>query len=197
MGRMATSNLPEALDLHRLVQDNADYLFNYALRHFPEEDTARELVQETLLAAVESAARFKGESSPRTWLTSILRFKIIDTIRRRTRENPVKIIEERDEDMNRYFDDVEHWRSDVGPLPWTSDPEAGLSQKQFAMTLEDCLEKLPQRHRQVFLLREIDDLGAEEICNNLGLSATNLRVLLFRCRVHLRDCLNGQWFGKK
>lgn len=184
------------LDLDELVREHADYLFQYALRHFPQKDTAQELVQETLLAAIESAENFRGEAAPRTWLTSILRFKIIDQIRRQTRDKVLSGVESTEhlDPDNYYFDENEHWRTQTGPLPWQLDPENFASQKQFMRKLDGCLQKLPPRHRQAFLLKEVDDVDSEKLCNDLELSATNLRVLLCRSRVMLRECLDKQWF---
>lgn len=186
----------QTLDLEQLVLEHADYLFQYALRHFPQKDTAQELVQETFLAAIESAENFRGEAAPRTWLTSILRFKIIDQIRRQTRDKVLPSAEGTDhlDPDNHYFNEHEHWRTQTGPLPWQFDPENFASQKQFMIKLEDCLQKLPPRQRQAFLLKEVDEVDSEKLCNDLELSATNLRVLLCRSRVMLRECLDRQWF---
>lgn len=184
------------IDFNLLIEQEADYLFRYARRHFPSEDVAEDLVQETLLAAIESALRFKGESSPRTWLTSILRHKIIDRIRKSGRE----ILRAEEEDAERYltpyFDQNGHWRQERGPRPLRESPERNLSDKQFLEVLQVCLGKLSGRLRHVFLLREIDGLTPEDICNELGLSATNLRVMLHRARVQLRDCLEKRWMNE-
>ena len=178
------------------VEDQSDYLYNYALVHFPNKDIAQDLVQETFLAALENFKGFQGKSSPRTWLTSILRHKIIDRIRKNSREDLKKgSVGESNEDRD-YFDEVEHWRIEKGPLPWKEDPENVIIQKEFISVLQKCLKKLPHRQREVFLLREFDNLEQKEICNKFDLSPTNCRALLFRSRLHLRNCLNKIWYPR-
>ncbi|WON83831.1 sigma factor [Chromobacterium haemolyticum] len=71
----------------RDIEAERPYLFRYALAQLREKDAADEVVQETLLAALESRASFSGKSTLRTWLTSILRFKLIDALRRKGKEN--------------------------------------------------------------------------------------------------------------
>ncbi len=65
------------------VAQHADYLYSYALTRLEDEESCRDLVQETFLAALEKLADFKGQSSERTWLTAILKYKIIDVYRKR------------------------------------------------------------------------------------------------------------------
>ncbi|RIL09036.1 MAG: hypothetical protein DCC75_07475, partial [Proteobacteria bacterium] len=184
------------LDLNRLVDSESDYLYRYALRHFRSEEIARELVQEVFLAALESQHRFQGNSTPRTWLTSILKFKIIDRIRRKSKESPIALKNE-DDDLTKFFDQHEHWRIETGPLPWGAPAEEVLTQKQFLGKLDECLAKLPERFKSVFLLREIEEIDVEEICKTFEITATNLRVILHRARLLLRDCLHGNWLGQE
>lgn len=187
---------PMEIDFEKLVESDADYLFRYASRHFPNADVAEDLVQESFLAAIEAAPRFKGESTLRTWMVSILRHKIIDRIRKKGRE----VMSPDEGDVETYFkpffNEKGHWREEKGPRPIFNTPEASLSEKEFMEVLQGCLNKLPSRLRHVFLLREIDGISPEEICSELELSPTNLRVMLHRCRVQLRDCLEMNWLKK-
>jgi RNA polymerase sigma-70 factor (ECF subfamily) len=183
-----------ALDFTTLVEEHGDYLYRVALRHFPERHRAEELVQETFVAAVEAAERFRGHASPRTWLTSILRHKIIDTIRRRVREEPPRL--EATESLDEYFERKAHWRPGAEPQPWQTSPETLPSQKEFFVVLKECLTGIPETQRQVFILREMEELDSDEICNTMCLSSTNVRVLLHRARLALRKCLEQNWFGK-
>ena len=185
------------LDFDTLVEAEGDYLYRYARRHFPSEDVAEDLVQESFLAAIEAAPRFRGDSSPRTWLVSILRHKILDRIRKKTREmNPAPEEEESEQFYSPYFNESGHWREEKGPRPLTKTPESNFSEMEFMVVLQGCLSKLSSRLRHVFLLREIDGMSPDEICNELALSPTNLRVMLHRCRVQLRDCLEAHWLKK-
>lgn len=191
---LGVSFVTVALDFTTLVDEHGDYLFRVALRHFPERHRAEELVQETFVAALEAASRFQGHASPRTWLTSILRHKIIDAIRRKVREEPPRL--EASESLDQYFERKAHWKPGAEPQPWQTSPETLPSQKEFFGVLRNCLTTIPETQRQVFVLREIDELDPEEICNTMSLSATNVRVLLHRARLALRKCLEANWFGK-
>ena len=188
------------LDMSALVDSEADYLFRFALRYFSQEDIAEEMVQETFLAATAAQTNFHGQSAPRTWLTSILKHKIIDRLRKKGREIPVSALE-RDEDedksTNSFFDTHEHWEIPAGPVQWGNDPDFLLSQKQFLAVVEECLAKLSPSLRSLFLMREVEGFSQEELCNELGLSATNLRVKLHRTRLLLRDCVQVNWLGQK
>jgi len=185
-----------ALNFSDLVEEHGDYLLRYALRHFPQRDQAEELVQDTFVAALEAAGRFEGRSTPRTWLTSILRFKIIDRIRLKSRNAQISIDEIAQDNLQSFFNKGGEWSKQAEPLSWRQSPDALIQQRDFLTTLRNCLDKLPQLIKHAFLLREIDELQTEEICNSLGITATNLRVMLFRGRLYLRQCLDLNWLGK-
>src|ERR1700752_3746381 len=96
---MATEN--HLLDPRQWVKAHADYLYAYTLSRINNEEQAKDLVQETFLAALEKADKFEGKSSERTWLTAILKNKIIDIYRKRSSglNNAVKIAEKEQEDF--------------------------------------------------------------------------------------------------
>ncbi len=185
------------LDLNACVEEHGDYLFRYTLRHFNNHDIAEDLVQETFLAAVRSAHAFAGESSARTWLTAILRNKIFDRIRERTREKQVPLEGVGGEDLSKFFDEQEHWRADTGPRRWGVDPETALGDRQFARIMDDCLQKLPERSKSIFILREMDGLSRDEIAAAIGVTANNIGVMLHRARLLLRDCIQLHWLEGK
>ena len=76
-----------------------------------------------------------------------------------------------------------------------ADPEATLQQKDFFRVLEVCLEKLPEQHARLFMMREWLELDTAEICKELALTSANVWVILYRARVRLRECLDLNWFG--
>jgi RNA polymerase sigma-70 factor (ECF subfamily) len=123
----------------------------------------------------------------------ILKHKIVDAIRRASRERSVDNVEEDTAELDALFDETGHWREP--PQPWDN-PDGALHQKQFLLALESCLGGLPARTAQVFMLREHLGLETGEICKELGLTATNCWVLLYRARMLLRECLEKNWFGK-
>ena len=156
---------------------------------------AEDAVQETLLAALAGEANFAGRSNLRTWLTGILKHKIVDTIRRQSREQPVSEFDAQYEaaGFDAQFDRRGHWEEP--PDAWEQ-PEGALGQKQFLAALEACLRALPERTARVFMMREHLGLETPEICKELEITATHCWVMLHRARMSLRLCLGKNWFEK-
>jgi RNA polymerase sigma-70 factor (ECF subfamily) len=148
-------------------------------------------VQETLVAALAAQKSFAGRSQLRTWLTGILKHKVIDAIRRSSREQPLEA-ETALEDLDALFDATGHWREP--PQPW---PEDALESRQFIAALEKCLATLPARTGQVFLMREHLGVETKDICKELSITATHCWVLLYRARMALRECLQTSGFGTR
>jgi RNA polymerase sigma-70 factor (ECF subfamily) len=165
------------------------YLLRYASLQLRNPEAAEDAVQEALVAALAAEQSFAGRSNLRTWLTGILKHKIVDAIRRASREQPVEAPDA--DELDRLFDESGHWRD--APTDW---PETVLQQKEFLAALEGCLQKLPARTAQVFLMREHLGYETPEICKELGLTATHCWVLLYRARMALRECLEKGWFRK-
>ena len=176
------------------IQQYRAYLLRYALLQLRDPELAQDVVQETLLAALEGRARFLGKSSPKTWLTGILKHKIIDAIRRRAREQPVGAGDEAAESsvVDASFQNDGHWQQ--MPANW-GNPEQAFENRRFWEIFELCSRLLPERTARVFMLREVMELTTEEICQELAITPTNLWVMLHRARLALRECLEIKWFG--
>ena len=177
-------------DFRSRVEGERAYLLRYARLQLRDAHAAEDVVQETLLAALAGEAGFGGRSNLRTWLTGILKHKIVDAIRRLTRESAVAPGEE---ELEALFDQHGHWVD--APRPW-DDPDGALEQKQFLRALEECLERLPAKTARVFMMREHLGFETAEICKELGLTPTHCWVLLYRARMALRECLQLNWFAK-
>jgi RNA polymerase sigma-70 factor (ECF subfamily) len=177
------------------VDRYGDDLFRYALLRLRDTDRAEDVVQETFLAALRARKSFSGRSAEKTWLFGILKHKIVDHIRKVSKERSVEDPETPEDTLKNLFDDRGKWR--VMPTEWTADPSKVLEKKEFQNVLEKCLSDLPPRLGDAFSLREMDGLDSKEVCKVLGVSATNLWVLLYRARMRLRRCLEMNWFGKK
>lgn len=182
---------PAALDEYR------GYLLRYAVLQLRDPTAAQDAVQETLVAAIEGSSRFSGKSSVKTWLTGILKHKIIDHLRRQNREQP--LVDGADperseaETVDALFAADGHWRD--APARW-GDPDRALENKQFWEVFEACARRMPAQTARVFAMREVLELSTEEICKELGITATNCWVMLHRARLSLRACLELNWFGK-
>src|SRR3990172_1743523 len=133
---------------------------------------AEDLVQDTLIAAVQARGRFAGLSSERTWLIAILKNKLKDYVRRCMRERPLPDTSlETDDPEAELFDAAGGWLHP--PSAWDR-PDTALEQRQFWEALAACLRGLPPRQSEAFTLCELDGLDAGEACNILRIAATNL-----------------------
>jgi len=166
----------------------------YASLQLRDAASAEDAVQEALVAALAGESGFAGRANLRTWLTGILKHKIVDVIRRQKRERPAPAMDVADEtEFDALFDERGHWEE--APDVWQQ-PEGSLSQKQFLAALEACLKALPERTARVFMMREHLGLETSEICKELGITATHCWVMLHRARMALRQCLEMNWFAK-
>lgn len=191
---MNTSNqLSEAL-----LAEHRPVLFRYALLQLKDNELADDAVQETLLAAWQSSANFEGKAGLRTWLIGILKHKIADHWRRNSREAILSDFDQIDVDADEAEEDAffmsnGHWNG--GPSTW-NDPEAAFAQQEFWAIYEICHSNLPPKMAQVFMLRELVGLEAEEVCRETGLSDANYWVTMHRARLRLRECLEIRWFNQ-
>lgn len=181
-----TDNVHDWLNLH------GDYLYRFALARLKDSHQAEDAVQETMLAAIKNNS-FEGDSAVRTWLTGILKHKIIDLQRKQLREQPVSDLidlDNSDTSMDDFFDQSGHWLE--RPLAMNM-PEDVLQQNQFLRILDDCMNKLPAKLKTIFMLRDVQEIENEMICKELEITSTNAWVMLYRARMSLRKCLELNW----
>lgn len=176
-----------------------DYLYRFARSRLRNDTIAQDLVQETFLAALQHQHKFIGNSSEKTWLTSILKNKVIDYFRRVVKENTVDPILPYEQEQLFENDEAEipgHWRSGYSPSQWENTPQHDLEKKEFWEAFQRCHEKLSEKLAVLFSLREFDEMATAELCKVLDISESNMWVMLYRARMHLRRCLEHTWFGK-
>jgi RNA polymerase sigma-70 factor, ECF subfamily len=177
---------PAPLELER----HRSYLLRFALLQLRDHGAAEDAVQETLLAALQGSAGFGGRSAVRTWLVGILKHKIVDHLRRASREPLAE--EASTEDVDALFAEDGHYAE--RPSAWGS-PERALEQRGFFDALERCMQALPANTARAFVLREVMGMGTDEICKELCVTPTHCWVLLYRARMALRACLEKGWFA--
>ena len=181
--------VPAELD----IQHHRPYLLRYALLQLRNPDQAEDVVQETLLAALEGRARFAGGSSLKTWLTGILKHKILDAIRRKSREQPLAPAgDDEAETVDTLFKNDGHWQQ--MPATW-GNPEEALENRRFWEIFELCSRLMPERTARVYMLREVMELSTEEICQEFSITPTNLWVILHRRASRCANVLEIKWFG--
>lgn len=178
--RVAAIRRRDAATLEVVVRENVAPLVRAARAAGLQDDDAHDAVQDTLLVFVQKADQFDGRASVRTWLFGILFHKIRERRRTSGREEPVDDIEAV---VNARFDAAGRWLRPPSPT------DASATTAEVMTRLRECLEHVPERPRSAFILREIEQMKTEEICNVLDVSANNLGVLLYRARNRLRECL--------
>lgn len=177
------------------VDRHGDALYRFAVLRVRERAVAEDLVQDTLLAALQARATLATVGNERAWLIGILRHKVFDHFRRISRDRPPAAPSHADPDVlgDDDFDADGRWASP--PSKWGS-PEQALEQEEFLNALDACMDDLPEKQRRTFALREFDGVQSEELAEALGTSKNNIWVLLSRARQTLRNCLELSWFSR-
>jgi len=169
----------------RALAEHTRYLQSYALRKVSDPDLAEDLVQDTLLAALSSASQFEGRSSVRTWLTGILKHKIVDTFRERVHA-PLRL-----DDVTESGDTLvdSSVAAQTEHFDFGGDPEKQLEHKRFWEAFQRELGRMPARSARAFILSEFTDSSTEQVCKQLGISSGTLWVMRCRTRSCLRNSL--------
>ncbi|MGF1453186.1 MAG: sigma-70 family RNA polymerase sigma factor [Opitutales bacterium] len=181
-----------ALNPAQWVDNYGDALYRYAYLRVNNEALAEDLVQETFLAAMRAKDKFRGGSSAKTWLTGILKNKVIDYYRKKNRSESLQAAAEfYEKEESELFSSDGHWNYQNSNVPADWSPEQVLSadRREFMKHFHACARKLPERIRRVFMMRELDGLSSPEICEQMEISQQNLWTMLHRARMALRDCL--------
>lgn len=169
-----------------------DILFRYAVARVRDKSVAEDLVQETLLAAIGAADRFKGDSTEQTWLIGILRHKVLDYLRSLSRERDIQRELADSSNTPDTFDEQGQW---TVPIEKWATPEKSLARAEFWQVFNGCLDNLPEPLRTPFALRELDGMETDALIKTLNISTkNNLWVILSRARQRIRQCLQTQWF---
>lgn len=177
---------PQA-DPKEWLEQHGDKLFSFALARVKDRTLAEDLVQETLLSAVAARDSFEGRSQVSTWLTSILKNKIIDYFRSKARRPESTSVEDINELPLAGIGASGIWN--VYVPNWGRSPEKKLEDQQFLAVVMNCISKLPERTASAFRLKFLEGLEAEDVCKALEISSSNFWVLLHRGRMALRECV--------
>lgn len=189
---------PEAMQgisAEALLALRADML-RFADLQLRNRDTAEDLVQESIEAALRKSSSFAGQSTLKTWVFAILRNRIIDHLRQARRTVNLSSLVDDDEDwqekLESMFNERGHWRDSARPQAWP-DPEQSMRMRQFWAVFETCLDHLPPATGRVFMMREFLGFESDEICQQVGISTSNCHVILHRARLKLRACMDTGW----
>ena len=181
------------------LADLRQQMLKFATLQLRDNAAAEDAVQDALIGAMKNADKFAGKAAFKSWVFAILKHKIIDGIRGKSRMVAIADLQadpDGPEDTSFLFDEAEHWKAEHAPSKWRN-PEQQLQNSQFWLVFEACLNKLPAAQGRCFMLFEFVSLDGADICKELALSTTNLHVQLHRARLSLQKCLDANWFKEK
>jgi RNA polymerase sigma-70 factor (ECF subfamily) len=195
---MTTTITPETADLELVQRAKAGDLdafealttrheqrvYSLAMRMLGQEQDAEDVTQQTFLSALEGLPCFRGEASYSTWLLRIASHAALKVIRKRKGLDMIS--------WEEATEASEH--SDTIPHPefiadWRQSPEKLVQTREIQRLLDEALARLDEKHRLVFLLRDVEGLSVKETAETLGLSEANTKVRLLRARLQLREQL--------
>jgi RNA polymerase sigma-70 factor (ECF subfamily) len=159
-------------------------VYSLALRMLRQEQDAEDVTQQTFLSALENLSGFRGDASFATWLLRIATHAALKVIRKRKGLDTVSL--EAATEEREGYDTVPHPEYIAD---WRQSPEELVRKNEIQRLLDDALAKLDEKHRLVFLLRDVEGLSVKEAAEALGLSEANTKVRLLRARLQLREQL--------
>lgn len=161
-------------------------LMHFAMRHLRDRALAEDAVHDAMLAVLEQPQRFARRATLLTYVTSILRFKIIDSIREIKRGHNTYTEVDGDAELGDQCSDETRVAASA---------QAHYEQNDFLRLVDRGLSTLPQRSAHAFTLRYGLELSNDEICREMHISAANLWTMLHRARSRLRAFVGPVWLG--
>lgn len=184
--RLKALRAKDAQAYQELISELGDSLYNVAFRIVKNPEKAREVVQEALLKMVKSIDRFEGRSSLKTWLYRITVNEALMAIRKELPrlDDPI-------EDLMPHFDA----KIAKENLPdWAQDPEKLTSDAEFQSFYTAAVDELPETLRTAYILKDVDGLSENEICEILGITKSAVKNRAHRARLILKDVI-GERYG--
>jgi RNA polymerase sigma factor (sigma-70 family) len=166
------------------IAEHGDAMYRYALLRLGNAEAAEEALGEALASAYASRESYRGDSTERTWLIGILRFKVLDLLRAKRSGRSEELDEEEAEGCGPH----DRWAA-VGDSP--------AERAEFRQVLWDCVSNLPDMQRSALMLRVLDGLSSESACQILGVTPTHLWTLIHRAKRRLRAQLTERWFAAR
>jgi RNA polymerase sigma-70 factor, ECF subfamily len=170
-----------------LVRKFGPRLLARARRYLQSEDDARDVLQDAFLCALKSIGTFKGDSQLSTWLYRIVINCALMHLREKKRLSEIQDIEI-DELLPR-FDPAGNWIDGDSP---SRSAQVYLEISETKATVRRCIEQLPDSHRLVLTLRDIDEFDTEEVASLLGVTGNIVKVRLHRARQALKTLMERE-----
>ena len=185
-------NKNNAVTVSELVHQFGDDLYRFAYSKTNNKVVSEDLVQDTFIVAVTKLDTFRGESTHKTWLISILRNKIADYYRKKSKDN---VSDKELDDQSMSFNAKGGWNKANTPFVF-EDSEHLLDNEDFTDVFYGCIDSLPELWSSVIRMKYIDPKKSKEICQELDITDTNLWQIVHRSKLKLKDCLGNNWIQK-
>lgn len=186
----ANAQLSEWVDLY------SDELYTWATYKLSHEENAKDLVQDTFIAAAQAFSRFEGRSSIRTWLFSILNNKIRDHFRKNKGRTVYMSDMQFDDSGDERFDEHGAWKPEHRPQAWQDADMHLLDDLDFRKVFDACLNRLSDRFKNAVVWKFLEKKESDVICQDLNITPSNFWQILHRAKLQLRSCLELNWFKK-
>ena len=168
---------------HELVRPYERSVYMMALSYMKNEADAEDVAQEAFIKAFRNLSTFRGDAKFSTWLISITLNEARNRLRRQSVVRMQSLDEPPDED------------GAVSPAllrDWREIPSEAVERQEVRMLIKNAVETLPEIYRQVFLLRDVEELDVNETAQALSISISNVKVRLHRARMMLQKELAPQ-----
>lgn len=159
-------------------------VYGLAMRMLRQAQDAEDVTQQTFLSVLEHLEGFRGEASFSTWVLRIASRAALKIIRKRKGLNTASL-----EEATEKTDELDSIPHPEFIADWRESPEHLVEQNEVRRLLDDALTRLDEKHRLVFLLRDVEGLSARETAEALDLTEGNVKVRLLRARLQLREDL--------
>lgn len=168
---------------HELVRPHERSVYMMALSYMKNETDAEDVAQEAFIKAFRNLSTFRGDAKFSTWLISITLNEARNRLRRQSVVRMQSLDEPPDED------------GAVSPAllrDWREIPSEAVEREEVRTLIKKAVETLPEIYRQVFLLRDVEELDVNETAQTLSISISNVKVRLHRARMMLQKELAPQ-----
>jgi len=180
--------------LEQWIDQYSDELLQWAEYRLGDRDLAQDMVQETFIAAYENFDQFKGDAKPKTWLSRILRNKIIDHFRSAYYKRNIFEGQPKEDEgpETSLFDRTGHWKKAEFTSGW-EDEENLMDRDDFQDLFKSCMGNLPQAWRDILAAKYFAQEKGEEISQEFEISTSNYWQIVHRAKLALKKCLEVYW----
>ena len=156
--------------MHEMFNLYSETVYAFSLRRLNNANDAADVVNDVMLEVWKNAYRFEGRSKVKTWILGIANYKVIDIFRKRGKFDFSEV------DVELEDETIQH-------------AEVNIEQLQNKKNIEHCMDKLPDRHRQVVHLAFFEDMSYPEIAKILGCPTGTIKTRMLHARQKLKTCL--------